>query len=118
MSRLKHSIPFLAVTAAAAIAAPAGAAPTPVEPALHGVTATAVSSQPADALPLGALRGAGGVNDSAAVGGHDTSIASAGGGFDWGDATIGAAGALALLGVAGGVVFLTRRAGRQPAGAG
>jgi hypothetical protein len=118
MSRLKHSTPFLAAIAAAAITAPAGTAATPVEPAIQGVTATAVSSQPADGLPLGALRGAGGVNDSAAVGGHDTSTASAGGGFDWGDATIGAAGTLALVGVGGGVVFLTRRAGRQPAGAG
>jgi hypothetical protein len=38
-------------------------------------------------------------------------------GFDWGDATIGAAGTLALLGVGRGALFLTRRAGRQPVGA-
>jgi hypothetical protein len=37
-------------------------------------------------------------------------------GFDWGDATVGAAGTLAL-GIGVGILVLSRRAGRQPAGA-
>ena len=118
MHRIKHLIPILAALAAAAIIAPAGAVAQPVEPPIPGASVTASTSQSPDATPLGVLRGAGGVNDAATVASPSTSTQSSGDGFSWADATIGAAGALALLGVGGGIVLLSRRSGRQPASAG
>jgi hypothetical protein len=116
MFRLKHLTPILAAIAAAAIIAPAGAVASPADPPISGDSVAAIRSQP-DPTPLGALRASGGVNDTAPVAGPSTSTNGSGDGFNWTDATIGAAGALALLGV-GGVVLFSRRSGRQPASAG
>jgi hypothetical protein len=124
MSRRNYLNSMMATIAVAAILGPAAAVASPVDPPLAHVSVSAPESQTADATPLGVLRAYGGVNDTttgAAV--HSTQTPMAGpaadsnGGFDWGDATIGAVGALALLGLGGGALFLSRRAGRQPAGA-
>jgi hypothetical protein len=114
MHQIKHLTPILAALAAAAIIAPAGAVAQPIP----GAPVTAIASPSPDTTPLGALRGAGGVNEAAPVASPSTSTQSSGDGFSWADATIGAAGALALLGVGGGVVLLSRRSGRQPASTG
>jgi hypothetical protein len=124
MSRRNYLNPLIAAVVMAAIFGPATALASPVDPPSAHVSISAPESQTADATPLGVLRGAGGVNDAtAAVPVVSTQTPTArpaigqNRGFDWGDATIGAAGTLALLGVGGGVLFLTRRAGRQPVGA-
>jgi hypothetical protein len=116
MYRLKHLTPILTAVAVAAAIAPAGAAARVPDPPMPGASVTSNTSP--DATPLGALRGAGGVNEAAMVASPSSSTPSDGNGFSWADATIGAAGALALLGVGGGVVLLSRRSGRQPASAG
>jgi hypothetical protein len=116
MHRRKHLTPILAAIAVAAAIAPAGAAATVADPPIPGASVTSNTSP--DATPLGALRGAGGVNEAAPVASPSSSTPSDGDSFSWAAATIGAAGALALLGVGGGVVLLSRRSGRQPASAG
>jgi hypothetical protein len=124
MFRRTYLNSMMAAVAVAAIFGPATAVASPVDPPSAQVSVSAPESQTADATPLGALRGAGGVNDTTTLAAVKPVQTPAGGpatdsnrGFDWGDATIGAAGTLALLGVGGGVLFLSRRAGRQPAGA-
>ena len=117
MYRLKQLIPIVAAIAVAAVIAPGGAAAGVAEPPISGASVTAITTQP-DPTPLGALRGAQGVNDAATVGSSSTSTQGSSNGFSWTDASIGAAAVLALLGFGGGVLFLTRRAGRQPASAG
>jgi hypothetical protein len=117
MSLPKHLTPILTAIAIAAVVAPTGAAASVAEPPISGASVTAITAQP-DPTPLGALRGAGGVNEAATVASPSTSSESSGEGFSWADATIGAAGMLALLGVGGGIVLLSRRSGRQPARAG
>jgi hypothetical protein len=71
-------------------------------------------------LPAGINAGLGPSNGSAAprvVAIHPTLTASSSG-FDWGDAGVGAAGMLALLGLGGSAVAITRRSRRQDAMAG
>ena len=124
MSQRKYLNSMMAAVAVATGFGPATALANPVDPPLAYVSASAPASQTANATPLGVLRGSGGVNDvtvGAAVKPVETPTAGTesdpDGGFDWADATIGAVGTLALLCVGGGVLFLSRRAGRQPAGA-
>jgi hypothetical protein len=124
MSRRNYLNSMMATIAVAAILTPAAGVASPVDPPLAYVSVSAPESQTADAPPLGVLRGTGGVNDATNGVPVDSTqtptaapAADSNQGFDWGDATIGAAGTLALLGVGGGVLFLSRRAGRQPAGA-
>ena len=88
---MRSAAAALAVTGASAVAvAPAGARPADYPPqapaALH--VATRVPAAPHTATRVVEVRA---------------------GGFDWGDAGLGAAGALSLLAVGAGAVVVTRR---------
>jgi hypothetical protein len=103
-----------AVIAAAAIAAP-GVGAKPIDPA----TTPALNVASEVSVPAGLNGGLGPSGGSAVPAAVATSPAgdeSAGDGFDWGDAGIGAAGALSLLGLGAGAVILARRGrGARPA---
>ena len=98
-NKITRTTAVAAVLAAVAIAAPSAVA-QPVDPPLPaGINAglgpssgLAAIARPADDLPVAAP-------------------ADSSGGFDWGDASIGAAGMLSLLGLGAGSVVLIRRSG-------
>jgi hypothetical protein len=123
MSRRNYLNSMMATIAVAAILGPAAAVASPGDPPGAYVSVSTPESHAADTTPLGVLRGAGGVNDATkGVPVDSTQTPTAGPaadpnqGFDWGDATIGAVGTLALLGLGGGALLVSRRAGRQPGG--
>ena len=70
--------------------------------AIAAITAPSAAARPVEAyLP-----------SSVNAGGDDQTIVSSSSGFDWGDAGIGAAGTLSLLGLGAGLTVATRRARR------
>jgi hypothetical protein len=126
MSRNKSFKTAMTMMVAAAILAPATASARPIDPPLPDVKAVAAQPQAPSNLPLGAWRGRDGVNDLVKNGTFEpspvpatNSVDASPGGFDWGDAAIGAAAMLALLSLGACMVRVGRRGrGRgQPAAA-
>ncbi|HKP20273.1 MAG TPA: hypothetical protein VJT68_02070 [Thermoleophilaceae bacterium] len=86
--------------------------------ALATVLAVAAMASPASAAPIESMLPSdpGGSSQSAATAeAPQTVTVSSPSGFDWGDAGIGAAGALSLLTLGAGSVLVTRRGLRAPA---
>lgn len=106
MSSSTRKTTFAAVLAAAAIMAPSAGA-TPIDEHMPAIVE----------VPAGVNGGLGpssGAEAQHAVAAHATQATSSAG-FDWGDAGIGAAGMLTLIGLGGGAVAITKRGERRDA---
>ncbi len=106
MSSTAKKTTFAAVLAAAAIMAPSAGA-TPIDEHLPAIVE----------VPAGVNGGLGPSNGAEArqAGAVPATQATSSTGFDWGDAGIGAAGMLTVIGLGAGAVAITRRGERRDA---